>query len=308
MPPQTMQESLSGQLPDLVLNDRTPITPKLSHHWIKVDPDKVMEWQDFTLTNLKNAYGHVFDLSCEIPVPVRDIRSEYLVHNSEEVKKHGIEILNQLLRHPLKEGIGKLRESGEISEHEVHCDYRAPLTPNQHWCWGVFYALPETNLVVSCARLSNTFKSEDLHNNMHDAVWVLHQLASRAVDGGTRHGFIVTDKEVVVVRFFSLRDSHMYGAEWKAIPWNTFGKDQLTPALAVYSLVLMSLNDSHRDISSRENTFQLDCWIREETKSDGKLTFHHFASGRRLDALSDGVDYYWEDTNGGLHELVPVSK
>ncbi|UPK91205.1 hypothetical protein LCI18_002140 [Fusarium solani-melongenae] len=295
MPPQTIQEALTDRVPPFVLDVNAPINPRPLRTWMMVNPNDVMYWQGFNLANLRNAYGHIFDLPCPT-CPVSDEHPGFVIQTLNELKHHGMETLHHLVQRPLQYAIPKLRQNLLCSKHDVLCDYKAPLTQID-WIWGVFYALNDTNLVVSCSRLSNTFTSEDLRLKKPDAIYTLRQLATYAAIGKTRYGFILTDKEVVIVRFHVKRQKKSqkieeYGAGWMAIPWKETGIYTLTAPLAVFSLVLMSLNDDHRHIVAGNNTLPLDAWIRE-TLWNGKVIFYHHLSGR-VDKLPEGVRLYWE--------------
>ncbi|KAI8683181.1 hypothetical protein LRP88_04845 [Fusarium phalaenopsidis] len=215
MPPQTIQEALADQVPAFVLDVNAPINPRPVRTWMMVDPNDVMYWQGFNLAELINAYGHIFDLPCP-EFPVSDARPLFVIRTLDALKQHGIETLHHLLKCPLQYAIPKLKQSPVCSKHDVLCDYKAPHTQIDG-IWGVFYAMDDTNLVVSCSRLSNTFTSEDLRLKKPDAIYTLRQLATYAAIGKMRYGFILTDKEVVIVRVKS-RNIEEYAVGWVAIP------------------------------------------------------------------------------------------
>ncbi|KAL2689451.1 hypothetical protein Neosp_003505 [[Neocosmospora] mangrovei] len=223
MPPQTIQETLTGHVPTFVLDVNAPIQPKPMGTWMKVYSDDVWYWQGFNMTNLRNAYGHIFDLPCLTSShPIRSLRPyptwavsdcppQFVIQNLDSLKKYGIETLHHLLKCPLQHAIPKLKESLVCSKSDVFYDYKAPHT-QVDWLWSVFYATDETNLVASCSRMSNTFTSEDLRLKKPSAIYALRQLATYAVIGKTRYGFILTDKEVVIVRFHVVsRELEEYG-------------------------------------------------------------------------------------------------
>ncbi|RSL66067.1 hypothetical protein CEP54_003889 [Fusarium duplospermum] len=256
MPPQTIQEVLTSQAPAFVLNVNASIPPKLVHTWMMVDPKDVKCWQDFNLSALRNAYGHIFDLPCPTD-PAFDEHGHFVIKTLDELKQHGVETLYDLIRCPLQSAIPKLKRSVSWSKNEILCDFKAPATKID-WLWGVFYTMDKTNLVVSCSRLSNTFTSRDLQQKGPDAIYTLRQLATYAAIGQTRYGFILTDQEIVVVRFHqSCRNVEQYVVEWEAIPWEASGRDTLTAPLAVFSLVLMSLDSEQRYIVSDNKCIRL---------------------------------------------------
>ncbi|KAI8722406.1 hypothetical protein NCS52_00384300 [Fusarium sp. LHS14.1] len=307
MPPQTIQEALTGHVPTFVLDVNAPIQPKPMGTWMRVYSDDVWYWEGFNLTNLRNAYGHIFDLpNPTLSNPIRSLRlsptcavsdahPRFVIRNLDELKKHGIETLHHLLKFPLQHAIPKLKERLVCCKSDLLCDYRAPHT-QADWLWSVFYATDKTNLVVSCSRLSNTFTSEDLRLKKLNAMYTLRQLATYAVIGKTRYGFILTDKEVVIVRFHVVsREVEEYGVGWVAIPWKETGPCTLTVPLALFSLALMSLNDDHRHIVVGDQTLPLDAWVREKHSArEGKVRFYHHLSGQYMDELPEGVHFYWE--------------
>ncbi|RSL58359.1 hypothetical protein CEP53_006160 [Fusarium sp. AF-6] len=255
-----------------------------------VDPKDVKRWQDFSLTNLMTAYRHIFDLPCPTN-PASDEHHQFVIQTLDELKQHGIETLYHLLKCPLQHGIPKLKESVSCSTREVLCDFKAPATQID-WVWGVFYAKDKTNLVVSCSRLSNTFTSKDLQQKGPDAIYTLRQLATYAALGQTRYGFILTDQEVVVVCFHkSCRDVEQYMVKWEAIPWKTTDRDTLTAPLAVFSLVLMSLDDKQRHIVLDSKFLRLGGWTPGIPSPGMFFLSHHFLM-RYLDKVLDGIRYY----------------
>ena len=74
----------------------------------------------------------------------------------------------------------------------------------------------------------------------------------------------MTDEEVVVVRFFQVdNDPTHLGAEWKAISWDANGYNVVTANLAIWSLVMMALNENHRKIEVRARTLPINAWNRQ---------------------------------------------
>lgn len=146
-------------------------------------------------------------------------------------------------------------------------------------------------LVLGAARKSATWESESLsdENAKSSDLYPLRQLASYAAASGKPYTFIVTDQELVVVRFFLVEDnpSHL-GVEWKAIRWAETGDNVLTANLAIWCLVMMALNEDHQKIQLRSRTPPISLWKSQEGP-EGAAFYKHCLSLRAASLDTHGA-------------------
>ncbi|KAJ4266249.1 hypothetical protein NW762_004232 [Fusarium torreyae] len=135
---------------------------------------------------------------------------------------------------------------------------------------------PRVNLVAGCVQLSGAWSSNDLEAQTGCAMWPIERLAKYAKHGGTRYSFIMTDLELVVVHFFKLTPGKL-GAQWQAIPRNSSGEGTMTVNLAIWSLVMMSLNIEHRVVAQQLETLPINIWWKEENFESGFVYQHHLS-------------------------------
>jgi hypothetical protein len=78
----------------------------------------------------------------------------------------------------------------------------------------------------------------------------LGQLATYCRYAGTRYAFLITQEEVVALRFRRTGKlsavTYTAAVEYAAVPWSATAKDGLTANLALWALGCMAMNDRHR--------------------------------------------------------------
>ncbi|KAK7408169.1 hypothetical protein QQX98_009634 [Neonectria punicea] len=232
---------------------------------VPVAQNSISRWHDFNFANIRSAFSDVLDQPSS--GGQGDYFDSYEVMGLSDLKAFFPNYLSGLFNGSIPQGTRLLQQRSGIDTPQVgmRCDldFRSlagdlvPYKPNIHFC---ARDRLQTSLVFGCVRLSGAWHSSYLHAPRSrltaSAVQPIQQLATYASVGNTRYGVILTDKEAVVVRFH--RDNSNYGAEWQAIPWDACGSGVLTMRLAIWSLVMMSLNKEHRSIRSRRDTLPLD--------------------------------------------------
>ncbi|KAK1772252.1 hypothetical protein QBC33DRAFT_582734 [Phialemonium atrogriseum] len=298
--PGSVHDMLARPHPVLRENSKHAVN-KNSTKWEHMTHFHLSHWKDFTFVNLYNAFSHILRRPVgEGQFPGAALPSSYNVQHKSEVKSVSSTYLETLLHAPIVEGVSVLRESSPpshipsvtiMSNQLVHTGeprFQSSLS-------FLAESNPRANLVVSCTRLAQAWHSDDIifllngDKNMNP----MRQVASYGVHGDTRYAFILTNEEVVVVRFFRSDDpetSHQCRAEWRSIPWDASGERVLTPALAIWFLVMMSLHREHRPIRTRRETLPVNLWWTE-TGDKGEVTYTHHLSLRKTDTRPPGAEF-----------------
>ncbi|EEU37753.1 uncharacterized protein NECHADRAFT_88134 [Fusarium vanettenii 77-13-4] len=256
--------------------------------WERVQMCHVRQWDDFNVSNISSAFGDLLDQPAS--VAMGGLCANRGVRNLGEMKNHAIDWLLGILESPLAAGSRLLSHRlGSASAIDHSRDTTFPGAKHKYESSLIFYldSSPRIHFVVSCARLSSQWTSEGLKNQEPAAVIPIRQLATYAKESGTRYSFIMTDKEVVVVRFI-VDSTGQYRAEWQAIPGYASGEGSLTVGLAVWALIMMSLNEKHRAVTTEAETLPINLWWREQGV-DGRFTYRHHLSGRELPYLHSGA-------------------
>ncbi|RSL92088.1 hypothetical protein CDV31_015307 [Fusarium ambrosium] len=286
----TIQNILALPSPTFTLTSVGTGTPRSCDKWERVQPWHVRQWDDFNLKTISGAFGDLLDQPAS--VAMGGLCADRGIRNLKEMKNHSIDWLLRILESPVTIG-GRLlgHRLGFTSAVDHSRDTTFPGAKHKYESSLIFYhdAIPRIHFVVSCARLSSQWTSEGLKNQDHAAVLPIRQLATYAKESGTRYSFIMTDKEVVVVRFMA-DPNGQYGAEWQAIPRSASGEANLTVGLAVWALIMMSLHEQHRAVATEGETLPINLWWREQGV-DGRVTYRHHLSGRQLPYLHSGAVY-----------------
>ncbi|KAI8676297.1 hypothetical protein NCS56_00517100 [Fusarium sp. Ph1] len=281
----TIQNILAMPNPTFHLNSPNPRAPEIRISWINAQHCRVRRWDDFNLGNLSSAFGDV--LSQPASVGIGPVAAHREVQNLSEMKNDCINSLLNILEGPVDSGrrlLGHRLGSTMPIAHSQNIKLQGGYVPSL-----TFYinAASRALLVVSCARLSATWTSEELQNHESGDTSPICQLATYARESKTRYGFVMTDKEVVVVRF-SVGTCGEYIAEWQAIPRSANDEGVLTVGLAVWSLVMMSLNENHRTVATETQTLPINLWWGEQ-RAGGDINYRHHLSGRELPSLHSGA-------------------
>lgn len=286
----TIQNILAMPSPTFTLNVAQPQAARGCAAWMKVQHWHIRQWENFNLNNIASAFGDI--LRQPASASMEGMRTSRGVRNLTEMKNHCIDGLLRILEGPMAAGsylLGQRLRSATVIDHLR--DTTFPGAKHKYESSLIFYleATPRIHFVVSCARLSPQWTSEDLKNQEPAGLLPIRQLATYAKESGTRYSFIMTDKEVVVVRFVA-DSSGQYEAEWQAIQRDASGEGTLTVGLAVWALIMMSLHEQHRAVATEAETLPINLWWREQG-ANGRFTYRHHLSGRELPYLHSGAVY-----------------
>ncbi|KAK6384938.1 hypothetical protein LTS17_002501 [Exophiala oligosperma] len=222
------------------------------------DIEDVQIWKVFTLDNINQEFSDVLD----IPVTGVPLQLNVLplpVHNQVNSLKDLYPLFQRndiVLSEPLKQARTHLKLhldkeykssyasvlgdpnakfptiSGQVScHHAIWLEHQPTLNvlaglgkTSKHW-----YGSAVQAELKSKGNISNTLKTP------------LRQLANACNKANIRHGYIQTDKELIVVEF-TLQGDNKFGAKFMPIMWST--KSGLTTDLALFCLCLISMKEA----------------------------------------------------------------
>jgi hypothetical protein len=240
--------------------------------------ENITRWNDFELINIKNAYGDL--LSKPSNIILRQGADKHF-GNQTELRNYAFDSLISELRPLVSESA---RVLGQRLGFAPTIDYLqdAPLAGPQvvgnalRPSLSIFaVTTPRTNLITSMVYISSSWCSTDIETDGRQSIWPILHLAHYAQYSGTRYSFAMTDAEVVVIRFHSL-DGGALGAQWNAIPRSACGEGTLTINLALWALIMMSMNSQHRSVVEYKRTIPINAWSAHDGFYCNRL------SGRRL--------------------------
>ncbi|GAO20056.1 hypothetical protein UVI_02064490 [Ustilaginoidea virens] len=284
--------------------------------------DMWSDWEDFTYDNIMAIYGN--DLRSEYlgqrePTP---LRKDLVVYDENSVesalRRFPFSVINSAL-----DSMVTLREYAPYYTHGSRC-YCGGFIPD----WSCVSDLEKKKKTGEYQSLvpGDTKPSHKWNPDMFETkpdVWQmpLNQVATYIAYARVRYGFIVTDREAVVLRFSreataagvgtslpqrlgrnvsfqlpsepSVLSSESYGdsasgwdffVEYKAIPWCKYGQGTLTAKLALAVLAMMSLYGDNQ-IAYRYPG--LNTWRTATSEEGGGLK--HNTSGHLLKGISQGI-------------------
>ncbi|KAF5661590.1 hypothetical protein FCIRC_11776 [Fusarium circinatum] len=245
-------------------------------------PENITRWSDFNMININNAYGDLLSKPSHI---ISWQGTDKYFRNQSELRNYALDALLFTLSPLVSESARVLGQRLRISPTmEWHRDIPLAgpqvvgpaLRPNL-----TIFAdtIPRKNFVTGMVHVSSIWCSTDIGNGSTDPIQHLRRYAQPS---GTRYSFAITDTEVVVIRFHSLEGGET-GAQWNAIPRSACGEGILTVNLAIWALIMMSLNDQHRSVVEYARTIPINAW----SAHDG--FYHNHLSGRRLPYLPTGA-------------------
>ncbi|KAF5645451.1 hypothetical protein F52700_2014 [Fusarium sp. NRRL 52700] len=266
-----------------VLTDNTRLErPRNEPTMILMLPENITRWDDFNMININNAYGDLLSKPSNI-IPGQGADKSF--RNQSELRNYAFDTLSSTLRPLVSESARVLGQRFGFSP-TIEWHQNVPLAgpqvvgPALRPSLTIFAdTVPRTNLVTSMVHVSSIWCSTDIEN---DSAEPIRHLAKYAQISGTRYSFAITDTEVVAIRFHSL-DRGEPGAQWNAIPRSACGEGILTINLAIWALIMMSLNDKHRSVVDYTGTVPLNAW-----SAHGGFYRNHL-SGRRLPYLPTGA-------------------
>ncbi|KAF5540305.1 hypothetical protein FPHYL_12088 [Fusarium phyllophilum] len=272
----------------LLSTRNTVLTDNTTREWqrnvptmISIHPKNITRWNDFNIIDINNAYGDLLSKPSN-SIPGQGVDKSF--RNQSELRNYALDAMISTLRPLVSESARVLGQRLGFSQAiEWHRDIPLAgpqvvgqaLRPNL-----TIFAdtMPRKNFVTSMVHVSRIWGSTDIAN---DPVPLQH-LGRYAQPSGTRYSFAITDTEVVVIRSHSL-DGGETGTQWNAIPRSACGEGTLTINLAIWALIMMSLNDQHRSVVEHTRTVPVNAW----SAHDGFYCNH--LSGRRLPYLPTGA-------------------
>ncbi|KAM0562948.1 hypothetical protein ACHAPJ_001789 [Fusarium lateritium] len=292
MASQSIQSVLAIRNPTLTLNSSIGIGGVGSGR-VSFSHSNISRWDDFSFGHIYSAYGHILCQPNSANIGIETFSLDRSFRNLSELKHYGFGSLLAKLESPLIEGARFLaQELGSPTAISIFKDVPLIVTHGNSAGYKpslAFFvdAQPRFNLVVSCARLSGVWSSKDLEDQTENSTWPIGQLSNYAKFGGTRYSFIMTEVEVVVVRFYKMSSGEL-GAQWQTIPRNACGEGAMTVGLAIWCLVMVSLNREHRPITEQTMTLPINIWWKKGDNETGFIYEHHL-SGRKLTLLPTGA-------------------
>ncbi|KAF4467187.1 hypothetical protein FALBO_5970 [Fusarium albosuccineum] len=147
------------------------------------------------------------------------------------------------------------------------------------------------NLAVGCVKSAEQWHSSHLSTSLNIALHPINQVVDYCHAAQTRYGFILTNKELVVIRvsYHRVGTTKKPHAEYKAIPWSAWGQGALTVHLALWFLVMISMNVEHRPIRTSDEVLPLNLWWRAPGNNIG-LYRHHLSKHERS-SLPPGAQF-----------------
>ncbi|KPM44892.1 hypothetical protein AK830_g1671 [Neonectria ditissima] len=258
--------------------------------WVAIEEENISHWNDFTFQNIFNAFGDILDRSVVSDYSAEGIDPVH-VRFSSDIRALGVSHFFPLLRSPISEGsrvlgerLGCVFQAVDAGEEQTVRSRGRNLRCSLSFH---FNQMGQTYLVASGVRGSRSWHSDDLVNMVPFSTAPISQVATYSEAYRTRYTFMLTDEEVVVARVF-YGDDGKYRVEWKAIPWSASGDNTLTVSLAIWTLVMMSLNDNYRRVRHRRNTPPLNLWWRYHNPA-GDVYYQHHLSMRRRSNLPSGA-------------------
>lgn len=250
-----------------------------------VSIESITRWVDFNLQNIISAYGHILSrhASSLQKVNLENAQSEEELRNVTELKKAAYHWLDSMCVPLVCEGAGILQGSLSCPD-TVRSGQDAPLIPKKgnqpNW---TFFTGQDHRiyLVTGTFRLSKAWSSEKLEQQTSRCNEPIEQLARHAVEAETRYGFILSEKEVVVVCFYNTKQGKL-AAKWQPVPRSACSQDMLTANLAIWTLTMMGLNDQHRSVLQEAYTMPLNAWLAQPGH------YRNHLSGRVLSNLPTG--------------------
>ncbi|KAK0738491.1 hypothetical protein B0T18DRAFT_247810 [Schizothecium vesticola] len=98
-----------------------------------------------------------------------------------------------------------------------------------------------------------------------EGLWPMRQLANLCHMAKTRYGYIMTDEDLVVCRFYYPEDGmnqvNRLKVEIMAVPWTVHGEAQLTTDLALWWLCMLALSPTqHCAMTTKDDMVGIDEW------------------------------------------------
>ena len=312
----TLRELLTAGNSDLNINLRSTSTKNTSsktssYDLVSFDENdfkRVQEWTDFTYEAINAAYGNLLDRQVSkgnTGMPVLS-KTPTEIFSEEDIDTLGIMWTCNVVRGPLKTAgpavMTQLGQSGLTDAQMIakKTSIKHPtnnqVTFNPDWTIkdrerpALFYAMGDS-------KLNYKWKSEWLATARvtdgrikDERVKPLSQMATYCRHAKTRYGFILTDEELVALRFRRLAGVASRGGrvaeaavEYKSVKWAASGPGVLTVNLAIWALGMAGMNDGHRAMENFGDSMdRLTAWEKVKGPAGAEL-LRNVISGRVIE-------------------------
>lgn len=296
----TIEELTSLRNPTLDLSREPAGSVTQDHLYLKVKPNNVSRWDDFNYANIAAAYGHLFKLG-----PFESDASNLRGTPARVEREDHVDFVTaawcmQICRMPIKHGAGVLQRALGLPEVEVTTQAKGRQSRDlgsekraRIPDWSVYLKDDaQTVLVWGDDKCSSKWTSDQLKCPDENYIWPFRQMLTYCVNNNTRYGFVLTPKEMVVMRVLrdsSTRAKPQWMIQYKSVPWDEFGPGQLTVNLAIWAIAMMSVNEGYRMIHGPEWTLPLNVWWKDVDRK-GVVFYEHHLSGFKITAKPRGAD------------------
>ncbi|EGX87965.1 hypothetical protein CCM_09101 [Cordyceps militaris CM01] len=289
-----------------VLTQEKPIVPctvtsrknATSTKWPNFKGNGIKPWDDFSLAVLNKSYGHILNLNAPMEDMASALDAQGMLLRAEinglEDVLHLVAWNDRLLRPTLKfaknhaqlhNGVKLHHEAAKIGNKSyTKLAAGRPLYVHHR----ILLEDSETkSLVLGLGLPSIKFSARQLLEDptIEEDSWPLRQLANLCKKAGTRYGYIVTERDLVVCCFhipaFCTEPGRLV-VSLKPIPWSLYGETQLTTDLALWWLCMLAMSDRQRsDIVTEAEMVSIAHWECPPVNSPSKC---HSYSGVQLES------------------------
>lgn len=296
----TVIELLSLANPRLELGQQPQGSVTRDTAYQRLENEHILPWDDFTYTNISEAYGHLFDLG---PVeseamnirgtPARIEREDHVDNITASWNwpicrmpiKTGARVIQQDLGLEYKEISMKMKSSSSI-DITAKAVKRMP-------DWSIFETESDSDkrniLVWGDNKCSSKWTSDEIDCSEENWLWPWRQMVTYCANNNVRYGFILTPEELVALRLYRVSNTPLpWRLQYASVPWESSGQEIMTVNMAIWALAMMSLNEGHRPIQSLEWTLPLNVWWEDKDKRE--TVYVHHLSGREKRKRPQGAD------------------
>lgn len=242
---QSVHDSLTSNNPtlDVTVNPGNPVPTNAA----VVAGAQIARWHDFNADYLGQAYGDILN---DNPVPtVAGHPGPHTVNGLNRFKQVVIGTLFPSLAHPIQTGATVL--GARLGAGLPKVLFKKDTVVDWPRRSGLSLVSDDgTHFLVGCVLMGSQWNSAPLDNARvrEDVVHLpLRRVAAYCLSTDTHYGFVLTTREIVVVRVSGT--AHDCGQpcriEWQAVPWDASGPGTLTFNLALWCISMMSLSPAH---------------------------------------------------------------
>ncbi|CAJ2502652.1 Uu.00g100460.m01.CDS01 [Anthostomella pinea] len=204
---------------------------------IRITQADVHRWTDFDYERVASSLGKIlrskFDNPIETVLEPRHLRVR-VEENIDDVFNlwHGyiLNLILYLLTPHLESFLGDGELNGFFFGKKPFSITNTEDGGDTYPDWGV--ATSGNRLLLGDTKMDQAWTSLDLEKGRKASLYAVQQLGQYCVRCNTRYGFIITPAELVVFRFYRIKEVdgeivHV-GSQSRSIPWSSYGQDELT--------------------------------------------------------------------------------